>query len=136
MKCLYAIASNHSLQIVIGCILSGFVNFGLFHRYPAIALVAVPIAIIVTAFWCSSQQRMIESLIQVLIFGVMLLILFQITLNVAAKLSQWWQIAPHSFFLGCSGGGAVGAFFGGLCRFFRDSKSPTSDVAKNTKNTD
>jgi hypothetical protein len=112
------IAQKDWLRWTLGGVVTGGMNYGLFHNSPEIALIAVPIAVLIGAFWCINPERIVPSMVQAGIAGLMLILTHHTTTKIMMNDTQWWKVAPVGLFLGLLGGVSVGALLGGVCRHF------------------
>ena len=112
------IAQKNWLRWTLGGVVTGGMNYGLFHNSPEIALIAVPTAVLIGAFWCINPERIVPSMVQAGIAGLMLILTHHTTIKIMMNDTQWWKVAPVGLFLGFLGGVSVGALLGGLCRHF------------------
>jgi hypothetical protein len=127
MNAMKSIAQSNRLRSVLGGAICGAVNFGIFHGNTDIAFVAVPISVLVGAFWCISPERFVLCLLQCAIAGACLVFGYSIISKIMAHDYQWWAIAPVSILLGAMGGVAVGSLFGGVCRHYSESITHSND---------
>lgn len=118
MKLLRFIERHLWLRRLFTCLLIAWLNFVILRGVPEIAVIAVPTAVLVGAFWYSAPERMVPSLIQFVVFAVIFHLTYGATRSPVANDPQWGTIILLGVFLGISGGGAVGALIGGLARFW------------------